>query len=586
MNTTFGIAVMLSMWALPVQAERIEDRPAIPKLDAPSLVMAVQLNDAGRAGARNHVLVRGTRNVSRPALRKLGPAPRVHLTGEQIAEAVRGAEAGASGGVLIVDCHGNYDHDTIQSAIDAASDGDVIIVLPNTCTEDGHYFENINFLGKAITVQSLEPTNPDIVAATVINGSTDDLSTVTFASGEPAESVFAGMTVTGGIGTVADLRDDGWDAPIAMGGGILCHNSSPTIRNCRIVNNQATEGGGIAIRDGHPTITQCHVSNNLVHPATFAGFFWLPEGGGVSVSLGSALLDYCFIEDNVIDLPVVGTQLSGYGAGISVITGDLDSPTLLLHLHNCVIRSNEIDESKLPPGLGSFGGGLVSLGYSPEPANIELDIRNSIFVDNRAPYGAGLYLARDTAAYIQGTTIAGNNWDESGGNGLGGYSSSTTIVNSLIHVNAPFDVTADYDVDYVFEYSNIGVTKDVEVEGPGNINVDPLFIDPDNGDYHLTADSPCVDAGDPEFVPEEGETDIDGQPRVVGERVDMGADEFLLTCDGDFDLDEAVGAADLALLLGSWGPCGDPDDCPADLDGSGAVGPFDLALLLGNWGPC
>ncbi len=66
----------------------------------------------------------------------------------------------------------------------------------------------------------------------------------------------------------------------------------------------------------------------------------------------------------------------------------------------------------------------------------------------------------------------------------------------------------------------------------------------------------------------------------------MGADEVFITCDGDFDLDGAVSAADLALLLGSWGSCADPADCPADLDGDGAVGPFDLALLLGNWGPC
>ena len=585
MNTACGIAAILAVAAMPAQAERIDQQSAVRKPSASPLVMALRLSDADRAGARNPVPVRGTRHERRPALRKLGPAPRVHLTGAQIAEAGRGAEAGASGDVLIVDCNGNYDHDTIQAAIDAASDGDVIIVLPNTCNEDGHYFENINFLGKAITVQSLEPTNADTVSVTVINGSTNELSTVTFASGESAESVLAGLTVTGGIGTVVDLRDDGWDAPIAMGGGILCHNSSPIIRNCRIVNNQATEGGGIAISDGQPTITQCHISNNLVYPATFPGFFWLPEGGGVSLSRGSALLDGCHIEDNLVDVFLNGIPRFGNGAGISVITGDVGSPKLLMHLHNCVIRGNEINGGS-GPGPSSFGGGLMAFAYSPDPANIELDIRNSIFADNRAPHGAGLYLADDTTATIQGTTITGNHWDETGGHGLGGQSSSAAIVSSLIYGNAPFDVTADYDVDYVFEYTNIGATKDVEVNGPGNISADPLFVDPENGDYHLTADSPCVDAGDPEFVAEEGETDIDGQPRVVGERVDMGADEFLLTCDGDFDLDEAVGAADLALLLGSWGPCGDPDDCPAHLDGSGAVGPFDLALLLGNWGPC
>ncbi|MDP8201387.1 MAG: T9SS type A sorting domain-containing protein, partial [Candidatus Tenebribacter burtonii] len=34
-------------------------------------------------------------------------------------------------------------------------------------------------------------------------------------------------------------------------------------------------------------------------------------------------------------------------------------------------------------------------------------------------------------------------------------------------------------------------------EGEGNINVDPLFVDPENGDYHLTEYSPCIDAGNP-----------------------------------------------------------------------------------------
>lgn len=46
----------------------------------------------------------------------------------------------------------------------------------------------------------------------------------------------------------------------------------------------------------------------------------------------------------------------------------------------------------------------------------------------------------------------------------------------------------------------------------------------------------------------------------------------------------AVGPFDLALLLGSWGPC--QEDCQADFNGDGVVGPFDLAQLLGTWGEC
>ncbi len=53
---------------------------------------------------------------------------------------------------------------------------------------------------------------------------------------------------------------------------------------------------------------------------------------------------------------------------------------------------------------------------------------------------------------------------------------------------------------------------------------------------------------------------------------------------GDLNLDAFVDAFDLAVLLGSWGPCADCDACPADLDNDCTVGPFDLAILLGNWG--
>ena len=59
--------------------------------------------------------------------------------------------------------------------------------------------------------------------------------------------------------------------------------------------------------------------------------------------------------------------------------------------------------------------------------------------------------------------------------------------------------------------------------GTGNIDADPLFA---ADGYHLQRRSPCRDAGDPAYVPSPGETDIDGEIRVYGGRVDMGADEW------------------------------------------------------------
>jgi len=46
-----------------------------------------------------------------------------------------------------------------------------------------------------------------------------------------------------------------------------------------------------------------------------------------------------------------------------------------------------------------------------------------------------------------------------------------------------------------------------------------------DGDYHLLPTSPCIDAGDPNYIPEPNETDLDGDPRVMGVRIDMGAYE-------------------------------------------------------------
>ncbi len=57
-------------------------------------------------------------------------------------------------------------------------------------------------------------------------------------------------------------------------------------------------------------------------------------------------------------------------------------------------------------------------------------------------------------------------------------------------------------------------------------------------------------------------------------------------CPADLDGNGTVRAPDLALLLGSWGPCDDCDDCPADFNDDCKVNAADLAQLLGAWGPC
>ena len=146
--------------------------------------------------------------------------------GDDVAGNPRGGDGG-SGRVLLVECNGAYGYATIQSAIDDTVDGDVVVVLPNDCTTEGRWFEKINFLGKAIRVQSAIPQDDAVVDATIVDGNADG-TVVTFENGEGLDSVLDGVVVTNG--------SDGF------GGGISIYFSTPTVRRTKI---RANNGAGV-----------------------------------------------------------------------------------------------------------------------------------------------------------------------------------------------------------------------------------------------------------------------------------------------------------------------------------------------------
>jgi len=139
----------------------------------------------------------------------------------------------------------------------------------------------------------------------------------------------------------------------------------------------------------------------------------------------------------------------------------------------------------------------------------------------------------------------------------------------------------------------------------GNFDLAPRFVDPGYwddmgtpadpsddvfipGDYHLLPDSPCIDVGDPEFVPRDEAIDIDGEARVQSCRVDIGADEFTQddVIPGDFDGDGFVSLSDVPEFLSvALGPVGS-QVCLGDLTGDGRFDGRDIAaltaLLIGN----
>ncbi|MBW2661796.1 MAG: right-handed parallel beta-helix repeat-containing protein [Deltaproteobacteria bacterium] len=211
--------------------------------------------------------------------------------------------------IAILDvCPSGCEYSTIQSAIDAASDGDTVLV------HDGTYVENIDFSGKAITVRSVNGAE-----YTTIDGNTSG-SVVTFNSGEGNSSVLNGFTITNGSGTLFEFED----LLLMIGGGVYCENSSPNITNCAISSNTAISGGGIFCDwNSSPTITNCAISGNSASD----------EGGGIGCwETSTPTITNCIISSN-----------SGvYGGGIHC--EDYSTPTIT----NCTISSNS----------GVYGGGI------------------------------------------------------------------------------------------------------------------------------------------------------------------------------------------------------------------------------------
>ncbi len=143
------------------------------------------------------------------------------------------------------------DQPTIQAGIIAAVDADTVLVQPGT------YVENINFNGKLITVGSLFLTTQDTtyISSTIIDGNSSG-SVVTFATSESSSAILCGFTITNGLVTGTGWPDD-------SGGGIFCHNSSPSLQNLTISDNTASNyGGGIYCMYSNPSIVNVTISDN------------------------------------------------------------------------------------------------------------------------------------------------------------------------------------------------------------------------------------------------------------------------------------------------------------------------------------
>jgi len=223
---------------------------------------------------------------------------------------------------------------TIQHAIDVAVDCSVIIVAEGAYTGAGN--SGIDFEGKAITVQSTDPNNWNVVEATVIDANNSDANAVTFNSSENQYSILKGFTITGAAR------------------GIYCEGSSPTISHCIIRDNDTDGlGGGMYNLESSPTVSNCFFNENS------AGY-----GGSIYDINSSPIFLNCVIADNIADANGGGIYNEGsfshlinctFKGNTAVTGGGIYNHESTMLMTNCVVWDNvaDFEESIYNCGLGN-----------------------------------------------------------------------------------------------------------------------------------------------------------------------------------------------------------------------------------------
>ena len=403
---------------------------------------------------------------------------------------------------------------TIQEGINAASNGDTVLVAPGT------YNENINFNGKAITVISSQGA-----ANTIIQGD-GTAAVVTFNSAEQRNSVLDGFTIQGVSNPTPSQSSTGVEV-----------GSAPTILNNIITNNYCN---GIDVFFGGPLIQGNVISyTNKTNNGQCASF----TGSGIALDGNSTPASV------VIGNTITNNQAIGYfGGGIIIWAAE-----------NVVIEDNVIANNSAIQN----GGGIA--GFNSDA----MIIAQNLFYGNVAQTGGGGISILPPEAtqgpfigLIQNNTFVGNttatSTDEDGGpagsqvhleGNLAQYEFTDNIVVGA-DANPAFVCGTTYNylsitplvIDHNDIYNSVGPAYGGACSDQtgqyGNISSDPMFKDVASNDYHLRSGSPAIDAGNNSALqllanlgyPLTG--DLEGNPRVQDATgigypiIDMGVYEY------------------------------------------------------------
>ncbi len=288
------------------------------------------------------------------------------------------------------------DYPFIQTAIDAAQNGDSIQV------EAGTYTERIDFLGKAITITGVSGSSN-----TIIDGSAAG-TVVTFETGEQSTSILDGFTIRAGSSL--------------YGGGISITGSFPTIQNCLITGNQATySGGAIYVDGGRAQLSNVVIEGNNAGGAGGAVYL---KGSSATITGGSMISNSAnngggvYVKDTTSELSISGmtfreNEASSNGGAVYVKNSEVIADA-------CTFDLNTANDGA---GWFCYSGGNATISDSDFTSNGALGLG-----------GAANVRSNSTVSFLQCTfdsNVADSDCDEIGGGAI------LNIVSSLVTLEDP-----------------------------------------------------------------------------------------------------------------------------------------------------
>ncbi len=399
------------------------------------------------------------------------------------------------------------------------------------------------------------------------------------------------MTSVGPTTVLDGFRVVGGAAPTASpyGGGVWLQDASPTLRRCSVDSWAAGNGGGVAsLGSGRPIFEDCTLSGGAPPPrlsATPSGgalflsngaqiarcrFEWAQAGSGAAIHHTGGLLEITdsVFEDNDATVRggssgqgVGGGALHAAGGTARVLTstfrrnrgidgGAIFAVGAVLDVERCRFDGNQATGA---------GGGLFGDGGTCRVAGSE-------FFANSADVGGGVALRNGAPRVLLSTLVRNDARTRVGGLHVQG--TAADLVGTILWANTVALVGSGEAAQLDTNGGSFAVDQSCvegwsgRFGGTGNFGTDPLLIDTLRGDLHLAGSSPCLDVG-PGTASSLPTLDIDGQPRLLCARIDVGADEFGeatarifgTTCAGDIDIEAPPRVAQTYEVKG-WAPNG------------------------------